>query len=870
MYSERARLWSGPLRSVQSNGVRLLENINKSGVRMNVLTRMGCVLFAYTVSGLAVAQQPTPQHIAERKVNLNLASQPLQDALHAFSQATGLKVMFLTDLGKGIISPHVSGTLTPEAALQLLLKGADLRFKYLDSQTIAVLPAHEASSDSALRPMSRIDTESIRTASVASATDGSVIDSGAGGSDSDQTQQSVNAASAGTKAGRQEGVEEVIVTAQKREERLKDVPISISVLSGSDLDKSTAQGVDEMLNRVPGVVAATTGIYGGTQVAIRGVAAGGAVLDGSSPNAYYLDSVPFGFVRHAYAPDANAYDLQRVEVLRGPQGTLYGASAEAGVVRVLTNDANLNDFDLKARTTLSSTDGGGGNYRGDMAVNVPIVDGKLAARAVVGYENLSGWIDRTNENHANDAQLRTYRLKVNAQPTDELSIGLFAWSSRDNYGAPPTADDTGHATGSVPQSVVTDYNAYGMKIGYQFSSFSVSSMTSYLHYNNDFALDLSPIQVPLPLNALVASRVFSQEITLASTGDSVWRWSAGAFYRDAQDQFSQNIGDISATDIDFTDGSKSYALFGELSRRFLDGQFEWTLGLRQFHDEVSTIKDVPTPPPSDITQSFNATTPRAVLTWFPSRDLTVYGSYSQGFRSGMPQYYSISQSAPSIPALKPDRLHNYELGAKADVFDKRVSFDAAFFYIDWRDVQQTITVPYPGNAGGSISAQVNGESASGPGFEFSVTARPLNGVDVGASLGWNDLKFDRTVYSGGLILFNKGDRLNESSEYTAAAFTNYTFPLGNFMGEVSASANYASKQSNRGLVGGAVFETNGDNLLFGRASVAIRSPRNWSATLYADNVGNEHGAMPAASPAPDWYSRPRPRTLGVQVEYHYK
>src|SRR5262249_5133381 len=135
-------------------------------------------------------------------------------------------------------------------------------------------------------------------------------------------------------------ISEIVVTAQKREERLLNVPVSISVLTGKNLDKSSAQGVLAELNRVPGVVVSSpdggAGGLGGAQIAVRGAAAGAAALAGSSPIAYYLDSVPFGFVRSAYAPDANAYDLQRVEVLRGPQGTLYGANAEAGVVRVLS------------------------------------------------------------------------------------------------------------------------------------------------------------------------------------------------------------------------------------------------------------------------------------------------------------------------------------------------------------------------------------------------------------------------------------------------------------------------------------------------------------------------------------------------------
>ena len=136
-------------------------------------------------------------------------------------------------------------------------------------------------------------------------------------------------------------------------------------------------------------------------------------------------------------PDANSYDLDRIEVLRGPQGTLYGASALNGVVRVLTNDANLNDFDFKARAGVSSTDSGGGNWREDAAVNLPIIDGKLAARLVVGEEHDSGWINSPIKNNINDGDIKNVRFKINAQPIDDLSVKLGATHEQSNYGAPP-------------------------------------------------------------------------------------------------------------------------------------------------------------------------------------------------------------------------------------------------------------------------------------------------------------------------------------------------------------------------------------------------------------------------------------------------
>jgi iron complex outermembrane receptor protein len=577
-----------------------------------------------------------------------------------------------------------------------------------------------------------------------------------------------------------DNLQEIIVTAQRRQERLQDVPISIAVLSGADIDQSSVVSVTDALNQIPGVVATPQAQGGGTQITIRGVGASGPIANGSSPIGYYLDSVPFGLAQSAVEPDENAYDLQRIEVLRGPQGTLYGAGGENGVVRVLTNDADMNNFEFKFRTMVSTTDTGGGNYRDDMAVNVPLIDGVLAIRAVLGYEDQSGWIDSPDANHINDAALRTYRVKINAQPTSDLSIGASVWSSHDNYGAPSTATDNERIPALLPQPQYTDYDAYGLKIGYNFSDFTLSSQSSYLDYINGGYLDFTPLGVPAVLFTGIDSKVISQEFILNSKADSAWKWTAGAIYRDASDQFYQTLGSFFAAPIDYTEASKSSAVFGEFGRRFFNDQLEWTLGLRYFHDEASSRENIQDEglvgvPLYHATDTYNAVTPRAVLTWYPNSDLTTYISYSQGFRSGFPQNSNTLESAPYWPTLKPDKLYNYEIGAKGDFLDKRVSLDSALYYIDWRDVQQTLQVPIGNGVYGA--APINGQGASGLGVDLAVTTRPVEGLDIGMNFGWNNLTLNSAIYAGSILIFNKGDRLNFSPEFSAGGFANYSFPI---------------------------------------------------------------------------------------------
>lgn len=811
---------------------------------------------------------------AEKEIQLDIQPQVLVDALNEWAQAAGFRLIGPASATRHLPSPRLQGTFTPQAALDRLLAGTTLTYEFLDERTVAI---HERLPGSLPAPTpvagKQVDKHFLRL--TAAQVDEARRSSNGGAAESENP--SANARESDNNKRQLGTLEEVIVTAQKREERLQEVPISISVLGGDDLDRSTAEGVTDVLTRVPGV-ATTVGFQGGgTQVAIRGVAAGGNSYFGSSPVAYYLDSAPFGLVKSAFGPDSNAYDLERVEVLRGPQGTLYGASAQNGVVRVLTHDADLDEFEVKARTSVSTTEGGGENYRGDMAVNLPIVEGKLAARAVIGYQDLSGWIDRPNKNKedANDAEIGNMRLKINAQPIENLSIGLSAWLSRADYGGPSVADDNGQHAAILDEPISIDYDVYGVKIGYDFPWFSVASMTSYLDYAQYSVLDqIVQVGFSTLLTTDHPSDVFSQEINLTSTHGGSWRWSLGSIYRDAEERIAQTFVFFAAP-IDFTDTSESFAVFGEVTRLFLDGSLELTAGLRYFEDDVGVRENVrhtgvPGEPLVQASSKFHKVTPRVVLTWHPNDQITVYGSYSEGFRSGFNQQPTVINLVPEFPPAKPDLLKNYELGAKGSLWGGRVNFDTALYFIDWQDVQQPLVVPFGGIL---VTALVNGESASGTGYEFAVTAEPVEGLELGVNFSWNDLAMDADVISSGVVLFDKGDRLNFSPEYTVGASADYVFPIGGagFEGRFSASANYTSEQEHRTLRARVPRITVGDPMLIARTSFSVDAPDHWTATIFVDNVNNEQGT-PIRQPfslAVDRDARVRPRTVGVQLECRF-
>ena len=672
-------------------------------------------------------------------------------------------------------------------------------------------------------------------------------------------------------------LDEIIVTAQKREQRIQDVPISLSVTGGADLDRSSIQSVSDALGLIPGVAVNINGQGGETKLTIRGVTAGGALFAGPSPIGYYLDSVPFGLVRSAIEPDADSYDLNRIEVLRGPQGTLYGASALNGVVRVLTNDADLKDFDFKARSSVSSTDSGGGNWREDAAVNMPVIEGKLAVRLVAGDEHESGWIDSALKNNTNDGDIKNVRLKVSAQPTDDLSIKLGATHEEANFGAPPLASHD-YSASTQDQPIESRFSAYDMKLDYQLPWFTVSSASSYFTYVNDGSLDIDPGVALPPLTTRLVSRVFSEELNLNSKLEGPWRWSAGAFYRNARDSFYQTLGNLIPGPVSEADTSRSAAVFGELGRRFMNNQLELALGARYFHDDVGLEQLLLFGEPAGTpllksSTPFHALTPRVVLSWFPTHDYTMYASYSQGFRSGFPQSELVLLVAPAFAPVKPDKLSNYEIGAKSDLFDHRLSFDAALYYMKWKDIQQTLGIPVAGSTA-YIVANVNGQSASGVGVDFAVTVRPVQGLQLGLNFSWNGLSEDSAVLSGGQLLFPSGSRIDNSPAYTVGAIAQYEFPFGTsgWNGQLAASGRYTSLQTSTTASSGSglppvVVES--DTITTARTSFAITAPSHWRVMLFCDNVTNNRGT-PLASQTPYSSISQRPRTAGIQVDYRLK
>ena len=692
-----------------------------------------------------------------------------------------------------------------------------------------------------------------------------------------------SAASAATDdSAEQPKLSEVVVTATRRAEREVTVPISLSVLGGAQLDQSSMQSATDALSLVPGVAINMNGQGGEPVLTVRGVTASGPLFSGPSPIGYYLDYIPFGLVRSAVEPDPDIYDLDRIEALRGPQGTLYGASALNGVVRVLTNDADPHEFEVKGRVGTSTTDHGGGNWLGDGAINIPVVPGVLGARLVVSSEDDSGWINTPLRTHVNDQNSKNIRLKVTATPTKNLTIKLEATHQQTDEGAPPLATDDFSAS-TRDQSITTHWSGYDVHIDYvPLTVFSISSSTSYLTYVNNGSLDIAPgaNSIP-PLTTLLKSHVFSEELNLLSNLTGPWEWSAGVFYRDARDSFYQTLGDLIPAPVYEADTSRSEAAFGQVSRFFMEKQLELSVGARYFHDEVGLDQLIlfGEPPGTPLLRSetpFNSTTPRVVLSWFPdwipNHNEMMYASYSQGFRSGYPQSELVQVVSTVFPPVKPDKLSNYEVGSKGELMDGMLSYNAALYYMKWDGIQESLGIILPPSTA-AIVVNVNGKSASGAGVDLGVTVRPVDALALGVNFSWNGLHEDDSVYSGGSLLFPVGARIDSSPEYTAGVTAQYDFPLGShgWMGSFGLVGRYTSEQTttNTSTTSALPIVLESNVISTGDVNLSVNSPTHWRWMLYCNNVGDNR-RIPLASQTPYENTSMRPRTIGLQLNYDFK
>ncbi|PTU30891.1 TonB-dependent receptor [Stenotrophobium rhamnosiphilum] len=551
-------------------------------------------------------------------------------------------------------------------------------------------------------------------------------------------------------------LEEIVVTATKREESLRDIPQSITALSGGELEKSGAQGIDDVVKKVPGVNIASENGY--TRITVRGIA---SVNSTSSTTGILFGNVSFA---DQYVPvvalDQQLFDLRSIEVLKGPQGTLFGASALNGAIRYVPEPAALGVFSTKYFAQYVSVSQGGAEPIFGAAVNVPV--GETAAIRLTAFDRKSpGYIDnlQLNIKDANRLKQRGARVMANWQPNEDWSVALTgAMQNTSIYDIALTDGVNGNlSSNNRPRRSPQDdnYKMAGLTVSHTIDWAQLVSESAFVHKDSVHFYENSRNAIPNTSVALLGiggggvSNTYSQELRLVSPtdSDSAWRWIGGVFGSrqhlntivdlqagnalippELNNQLIQTLlNALGASGIINADGNVSLlglapdvtvqelALFGEVTRK-LGESWELTLGgrlyrTRSFGTSTQTgliFTALNMSPKSYKTggvqeQAFN---PKASLTWHISDDTMSYATVSKGYRvGGLQPGITLPISATQAPAaFKSDIIWSYEAGVRAEWLDNTLSTDLTAFYIDWQDPQvfqadSTTSLQYLDNVG---------------------------------------------------------------------------------------------------------------------------------------------------------------------------
>ncbi len=642
----------------------------------------------------------------------------------------------------------------------------------------------------------------------------------------------------------------VTVSARKREERQIDVPIAMSAITGEQIDAFGISNVAEIIAMTPGAGSVDNG-GGFTQVQIRGVSSS----LGGNDNGYYLDDIPFTGVSVPWYPEARSWDIDRVEILKGPQGTLFGEGSMGGTVRILTRKPDFNEFNGAVEVSASSTKDGSDGWGGKATVNIPLVEDRLAARVAVTDEKLSGWTDdnATGDEDINEQRVKTGRVKLRFAPVDQWTMDLAYWKYKSEApgGGNGALDDL--TTNSFysnddewhTASFVSTYEFEGSQLFYSFAD-------AELDYANDGMLNPTTTYL-----SNINLQVRTQELRWSSTGDRLVDWTMGYYLREAERNDSSQVG--GAPPSSSTQTNDAYALFGEATVKLPDPRWAVTAGLRYFSDDVDAIS-VSTTRTSTLNATFDSWNPRVSLSYKPERDTTLYASAARGFRSGQLQPISsillAEANGVDLPStIRPDSITTYEVGAKSLFLDGSLLVEGALFYSDWKDV--AVRVPITS----TINGLTNSKGTENKGVELNVVYTPTASLMLQVGGAIIDATYVADVPGTPL---NKGTDVYNVPRNSLSASAAYSWDIATDLRGVVRSGLVHDSARETALTAG----TPGDAITMLDARIGLESDNGWSAFLYGENLTNEDGALNARTTL-GVANRLRPRTYGVVFRYGF-
>lgn len=662
-----------------------------------------------------------------------------------------------------------------------------------------------------------------------------------------------------------EELEEVIVTAQKAgAQQLQTVPLAIQVFSGEELKQKNIASVDDLVSAIPGAFEGFRQTNASRIYNIRGAVSS----NGDSPIGYYLDDIPFIVTNFGIAPPVRFLDLERVEVLRGPQGTLYGQGTSGGVFIFHTRDPNLSEMEYMAEVETSQTRGADDmNWGVAGALSVPIVTDKLALRISGGRSRNPGWADAydgpydgtPDREDVNEAKNDDVRVVALFKPADNVSLRAQYWRFR------PRQDFTGFTSSVDPPYFENtagqssfgngDFKLWSFTAVVDFESFTLTSATSNLE--GDFGMNI-PISPAGFFSSEFFPKMFAQEFRANSTGQGPWHWVAGAAYQDGEGPQANQLEippygvSINADNNTLTE---NWAVFGELSYDLFDGKLVPLVGLRTYRDDRAFEDSTET-----LATREDVNTWRLNLTYLPNDNWTLFISAATGFRPGIVQSKVQVQSlelagVPASVSLEPESSKNYEFGLRWRALDRSLSVGLNFYQLEYTNLQTSVT-----GAISNVDGYANFGDATTKGVDVEVHWQtPVDGLNLSVVGNFNDSEYDsiNPVVQIAQPLLKPGSRLVNTLDQNYRFDVNYSRDI---TGSIEAFGNVGYTHS------GDRLESDGqvvDPYNIVNATLGIRTGR-YELALVASNLADERGPTFLGDAGGNSGQGPTPRTIGLR------
>jgi iron complex outermembrane receptor protein len=724
------------------------------------------------------------------------------------------------------------------------------------------------------------------------------------------------------KAADERGTEltEVLVTATRRSERLQDVPLSISTLSQEELTSKGIVGYEGLAHETPGVVLNRASANFNNFTA-RGIATNGYGANLQSTVAIYLDELPISTIGNTTVLDTNLYDVERVEFLRGPQGTLFGSGSLAGALRILTKSPEFNEFDASAQVDYGLTDGNALRQRYDAVVNIPLVDDKLALRVVGFSRNEEGYVDNLGTGVENSNTLVDWggRSVLRWQVTDALSLRLLASyedsNPKDSSLVNPLLGEDKRLS-DRPDLFVGVLKNYNATIDYEFGGADLTSSSTWSSFDQKFFVDLAGTfggPIAFGLDAYGYQDTFVEEMRLASKPGGKADWVIGGFYLDRRhdvDYFYRSTPEyLAAHNItglpdeyyqrQFTHFiSHELAGFGELTYRFHDN-FWVTGGMRYGSVDAQGFTEggynsayltyaifnisgplamVPIAPAVGVKADASKASYRASVSFRPRPTVTTYATVSTGFRTPVVNAFagrtSVVDPTDLIipPGASSDDLINYEIGAKGSWLSGRLSANLALYQIDWNDIQVQAN-----RVSDSVQFATNIGAARSRGLEFELQALPTERLTLRLTGSLNDANVTELTESEAAISGAVPDARLAAPHFQGTLFANYGFDL-----TPTAEANLSMSVQHVGSYPGSFPRVPGrpaqisptfaftEAYTIANATFAVALDRV-TVGAYVENIFDDRSISyvhPEAFIA-SRFGVVRPRTIGVRLGYDF-